>query len=159
GASGTGAGVNGVQVLSASPLGLSLITATGGQGPSALVITSKLQLQVLDLDALCQVSACKWNLLFAGGVRLASLDPTYNAYTAGDALLSSNIFSGLGPTLAVEVRRTLGGTGLSLYGSVRGSVLFGSGHQEAAIPDRNVVAQDHHDIGLPVVEAEIGLEY
>jgi hypothetical protein len=158
GATGTGAGVNGVQVLSAAPLGLSLITASG-QGPAALVITSKLQLQVLDLESLCQISACKWNLLLAGGVRLASLDQTYNAYTGGEALLSSNIFSGIGPSLALEARRTLGGTGLSVYGSVRGAVLFGSAHQEAGVPDRNVEARDHRDIGMPVAEAEVGLEY
>lgn len=59
----------------------------------------------------------------------------------------------------MEARRTLGDTGLSLYGSARGSILFGSGHQKAAIPDRNVEAQDHRDLGMPVGEAELGLAY
>jgi len=158
-ATGTGSGVNGVQVLSAAPLGLSLITATSADAPKSLVVTSKLQVQVLDLDSLYQIEAGKWNLLFAGGLRLAGIDQTYNAYTAGEALLSSSRFYGLGPTLAVEVRRSLGGTGLSLYGSARGSILFGSGQQDAAVPDRNVEARDHHDIGMPVAEAEVGLEY
>jgi hypothetical protein len=158
-ATGTGSGVNGVQVLSAAPLGLSLITASGGEDSKSLVVTSKLQVQVLDLDSIYRLGACKWDLLFAGGLRLAGIDQAYNAYTAGEALLSSNKFYGLGPTLAVEVRRALGDTGFRLYGSARGSVLFGSGHQEASVPDRNVVARDHHDIGMPVAEAEFGLEY
>ncbi|MBY0523269.1 MAG: hypothetical protein K2R98_07715 [Gemmataceae bacterium] len=157
-ATGT-SGTNGVQVISAAPLGLSLITATGGTGPSSMVATSKLQLQVFDFDTLCRVSACKWDLLFAGGLRLASLDQTYNAYTGGEALLSSSIFSGVGPTFAAEARRNLGDTGLSLYGSARGSIIFGSGHQTATIPDRNLVAQDHRNIGMPVAEAELGVEY
>lgn len=157
-AAGT-SGTNGVQVLSAAPLGLSLITATGGQGPSAMVATSKLQIQVLDLDTLYQVSACNWNLLFAAGLRLASIDQTYNAYTAGEALLSSNIFAGVGPTLAAEARRSLGDSGFCLYGGGRASIPFGSAQQSAAMPDRNVAAQEHRNIGLAVAEAELGLEY
>ena len=98
-------------------------------------------------------------MLLAGGLRLASLDQTYNAYTHGEALLSSSVFSGIGPTLGLEARRNLGGTGISLYGSARGSILFGSAHQIATIPDRTNVANDHRDIGMPVAEAELGLEY
>jgi hypothetical protein len=158
-ANGTGPGVNGVMVFSSAPLGLSLINASNGQGSSSMVVTSKLQLQVLDLDTLYEVSACKWNLLFAGGLRLASIDQTYNAYAGNEALLSTSDFSGVGPTVAVEARRALGCTGLSLYGSARGSILFGTSNQTAAIPDRNELARDPRDVGIPVAEAELGLEY
>jgi hypothetical protein len=160
-ATGTTPGTNGVQVFASAPLGLSLINTINNMpvGAQSMVVTSKLQLQVFDFDALYEIAAYKWDVLLAGGLRLGSIDQTYNAYANGEALLSSNVFSGIGPTLAVEVRRTLGCTGLSLYSSARGAILFGSGHQIATVPDRNVQAQDHRDLGMPVAEAELGLEY
>lgn len=153
---GTANNSNGVLVFSAAPLGLNLITATDG---GAMVTTSKLQLQVWDFDSLYRVAGYRWDLLFVGGLRLASLDQAYNAYANHQTLLSSSTFSGIGPTLGLEARRQLGGTGFNLYGSGRGSILFGSAHQIAAIPALSLVANEHHDIGLPVAEAELGLEY
>jgi hypothetical protein len=158
-ANGNGSQTNGFQVFTAAPLGLSLINATSGAGLSSSTATSKLQVQVFDLDTLYEVSSCKWDLLLVGGLRLASIDQTYNAYSSSEALLSSSVFAGIGPSLGVEARRSLGDRGLTLYGTTRGAILFGGGHQRAIIPTRNVQAQDHRDIGMPVGEAEVGLEY
>lgn len=155
-ATGTHDNVNGNVVLSAAPLGLSLLN---GAGTRTMAVTSKLQLQVWDFDTLYHLPGCKWDLLFIGGLRLASLDQTYNAYTGGESLSSSNVFSGIGPTLGLEARRRLGCSGLNLYGAARGSILFGSAHQIAHIPTRTEVAQEHRDIGMPVAEGELGLEY
>lgn len=151
--------VNGTVIASGTPLGMGLIN--GVLGTNTMVATSKLQLQVWDFDTLYHLPGCKWDLLFAGGLRLASLDQTYNAYTAGQSLLSSNVFSGIGPTLGLEARRKVGCSGFNLYGAARGSILFGGANQLVAvlgIPEAQA-AQEHRDIGMPVAEGELGLEY
>lgn len=152
----TGAGANGILIFSAAPLGLSLLNA------QSMEVTSKLELQAADLEALYDIRAANWDLLVAGGVRLASIDQTYSAFVPQSfmsAVLSRNYFQGVGPTLALEARRALGSSALSLYASGRGSVVFGSAHQVATVPDQNERAQDHRDLGMAIGEAELGLEY
>jgi len=152
----TGQGMNGVVANSAAPLGLSV-------GPaSAMTVTSKLNLEVADLEALNDVRAGSWDLLFAGGLRIARVAQGYNAFipqSNANQVLSSNTFEGAGPTVALEARRPLGEWGLSLYASARGSLVFGSAHQFVTQPDQNQAAVDHRDYGLPIGELELGLEY
>lgn len=152
----TGQGGNGVLVFSAAPLGLSLINA------QTMIATSKLEVQVGDLEALDDIRTDNWDLLLAGGVRLASISQTYNAFVPQsfmNAVLSTNYFQGIGPTLALEARRALGTTGLSLYASGRGSLVYGSAHQVATVPDQQETAQDHRDLGMAIGEAELGIEF
>jgi hypothetical protein len=156
GGSGTSGTVNSTLIFSAAPLGLSLINGT-----STMVATSKLQLQVVDAEGMLNLNAAKWDILFSGGVRFAQIDQAYNAFVPqrGDnTLLSSNTFSGAGPTLALELHRPICSC-LSLYGTVRYSLVFGSGQQQASIPDQNAVAQDLRHVGIGIAELELGLEY
>jgi len=149
-----------VAIASASPLGLSL-------PPSGnMSVTSELAMQFLDLEAMRQLQAGRWDLLFSGGLRFMRVDETYNAYgnanfgaTGFFALLSNRSFEGIGPTLALEARRPFAGSGLALYGSARGSVVIGSANQQAAIPNESVASQDHQDRGVPIGELELGVEY
>lgn len=161
---GTAPGVNGLQVFTAAPLGLSFLSvpSASSSGAPAVVVTSKLELQVGDVEAVYDMKACGWDLLLVGGVRLAWIDQTYNAYVprgGNNTLLSSSTFGGAGPTLALEARRPLGIFGLGLYARGRGALVFGSAHQIATVPDQNVAANDHRDVGMPISEAEVGLEY
>lgn len=152
----TGQGANGTTLFSAAPLGLSLSSA------EAMAVTSKLELQVADFEALYDLQACGWDLLLAGGVRVAKIDQTYNAFAPEpfmNALFSSHDFMGAGPTLAVEARRGLGLTGLSLYASGRGSLVLGSADQVATIPDQRLTAQDHRNPAIAIGEVELGIAY
>jgi hypothetical protein len=149
-------GVNNFFLYSAAPLGLSLVD------PNSMTVTSKLEFQVTDAEALYDLEACRWNLLFAGGVRLAWIDQAYNAFVevpGRSTVLSSHTFQGVGPTLALEARHALGATGVSLYGNTRGSLIFGSAHQIATQVGQNVEAQERWEVGTAVGEIELGVEY
>jgi hypothetical protein len=142
-------------LFSAAPLSLSIINA------GSLVVQSKLELQVFDVEGLYDLRPGCWDLLFGAGVRIARVSQEYNAST-GDGtnrLFSGQAFQGAGPTLALEARRPFGLSGLALYTTARGSAVFGGAHQTATLPDRNQAAQDHRDPGLAIGELELGLEY
>jgi len=146
----------GTVIVSAAPLGLGLTSGAG------MNVTTKLELQVADLEAMQSFRCGRWDFLFAGGIRLARVNQAYNAYidqTAQNTLLSGHSFQGVGPTIALESRRSVGASGLVLFGSARGAVVFGSAKQSATLPDQNVHAEDHRNRGLPIGELELGLEY
>jgi hypothetical protein len=158
----TGEGAPQIQVFSAAPLGLALGSLQQGQTIAAMEVTSKLELQAADLEALDEINAGPWNFLLAGGLRIAQINQTYNAFSplqGMTTLLSSQSFQGVGPTLALEARRPVGIMGLTVFGSARGSVVFGSAHQSAVLPDTSAGAEDHRDVGMPIGELELGLEY
>ena len=71
---------------SAAPLGLQAFgdTLSIMHGPEAtsLNVTTKLELQVADVELLQNFPAYGCNFLVSGGVRLARLNQTYNAYDA-----------------------------------------------------------------------------
>jgi len=177
----------------AEPLGLGIPVPFGPFGPGGPVIpqtlnvTSKLELQVWDLEALQAAQLGRFDLLFSGGLRLAHIDQQYNAYVgflvpAGiggpgmppfsfpvtEAILSGHSFTGAGPLASLEARRPLGNSGFALYGLARGSVLFGSGTQTVTkagfaptlgLTDVEDVGTEHHDPVIPVGEFEVGAEY
>jgi len=156
-------------VFSASPLGVSLV-ADNGAGPLSFNATTKLQLQVWDVEALQDIQVGGFDLLFSGGLRFAHINQEYDAFAIEpgatmprSSVTSSNSFDGLGPVIDLEARRAIGNTGIALYGCARGALLFGSAHQTAfgtnVIDGGNVNASDSHDRVMPVGELELGLEY
>jgi hypothetical protein len=162
-------------IISAAPLGIQVFSNTDQGLSTAFAVTSNLQLQVADLEAFQNLQAGQWDFLLAGGLRLAHINQHYNVFSGdsnGEAalwrtILSGHSFHGAGPVLAVEARRPLGGTGLSLYGNARGSLLFGSATQSSQFlanalrnDDANPsVVSDHRNRVIPVAELEAGLEY
>ncbi len=176
-------------VFSATPLGLEAFGDTlfsppvdpgqpqppGTPEPTAVTITSKLEVQVGDVEVLQDIQVGSWDFLFAGGIRIARIAQTYNFYNLQPTatplvlrnLLSSSDFNGAGPVLAMESRRSLGGSGLGLYGSGRGALLFGSSQQNVLFGGTRLrnedpnpqIATEHRSRALPVVELEVGLEY
>jgi hypothetical protein len=160
-------------LASAAPLGFAAFVDNDGT-TATLGVSSKLQLQVWDAEVLSSVQFESWNLLVAGGVRFAHLNQHYNAFVAGDsgggvgdiaaAVLSGHSFNGAGPVLSLEVRRSLGASPLSLYGSARGAVLFGTSRQTATDIFSNGTetfrdsSSDERNSVLPVGEVELGLE-
>jgi hypothetical protein len=151
-------------VNSAAPLGLQNSSAIPG---SQLAFDSSLKMTVLDFEALQRFQFGLWGLELSGGVRYSHISQSYNHVEwppigPFDAISSGHNFRGAGPTLAVEVRRSLGCCGLSLYGNARGAVLFGSGKQNAFLASGGSLlanaAASRSDF-VPVTELEIGLDY
>ena len=146
-------------VLSAAPLGSAIIQ----NNPVAFNITSKLQLQVADLEAVQEVAFHNWNFLFSGGLGYADITQSYNAFAFNFErlpLLSGRSFVGVGPELALEARRQIMSSGLNLYGSARTRVLFGSAKQLVSGGDElHGSQQTHQDEVLAVEELEVGFEY
>jgi hypothetical protein len=102
----------------------------------------QLRFNVFDWDVTKNFHGDCWALLVAGGTRYAYLSQSYRAFrfnsgrgrqgtsavnllADSDSVDAGHNFGGVGPTAALEVRRRIGQTGLSVYGSARGSVLFG----------------------------------
>jgi hypothetical protein len=149
-------------VLSAAPMGAFIIK----DDPRAFAVTSKLQLQVADLEVFQDATFCNWNLLLSGGIGYADITQNYNAYaigrhgSPGKPLVSGSSFVGIGPEFALEARRPLFDTGLNLYGSARTRLLFGNATQNAFGGDELRGSQESHQHGLVAVEElELGLEY
>lgn len=83
-----------------------------------------IDLQAADLEATVTQRVWNWDTLLSAGARYGKL-----GYVNKEATLfgvGSATFEGVGPTVAVEGRRRLGGSAFSLYGNLRGSALFGT---------------------------------
>jgi hypothetical protein len=150
---------------SAAPLGLQNLSTTLGD---TLLYATDLQIRVYDAEATQSWNVCGWGILLAGGVRYAQINQSYvhvelpAGDTLVDAISSGSNFKGIGPTVALEVRRELGGSGLALYGSARGSLLFGKGKQDAfqvVNNTPNVFASTSRDDVMPITEFEVGAEF
>lgn len=150
-------------ISSAAPLNLQNNSFTAGD---QLMYEGGLQITVIDLEALQVCNWGLWSLQLSGGVRYAHLSQHYNhvenpATGSFDAINSGHNFRGAGPTLGAEVRRDLGFWGLGLYGSARGSLLFGTGRQNAFLVNSGSLVQvastSRSDV-MPVTELELGLD-
>lgn len=167
-----------VTASSAAPLGLQAFADTlsiqHGPEATALTVTTKLSVQVGDLEVLQRFREADWSFLVAGGVRYVHLGQTYNAYDAQSTsaaelrtLLSTYQFDGLGPTLALELRRAIADTGVGVYGQARGSLVFGSADQSAMFFGQELrnddpnpqLASQQRDRAIPIIDFEAGLEY
>jgi Legionella pneumophila major outer membrane protein precursor len=130
---------------------------TVGAGTGQLV--DGLHLQVWDLEALQDIHSGCWDLLFSGGLRLADLSQVFAGFATGGGFLDSgNSFTGIGPTVALEARRSINGSGLALYGTVRAAALYGSAKEGAFLPG-GVGVVERRDETLGVGELELGVEY
>lgn len=99
-------------------------TQTEPYAPAQLGI----DLQTADLEATVTERVWNWDALLSAGARYGKLGYMNNA---AQGLLpvfgvGTVTFEGVGPTVALEGRRRLGGSAFSLYGNVRGSALFGT---------------------------------
>jgi Legionella pneumophila major outer membrane protein precursor len=165
-------------VTSATPLGLQAFgdTLSIQHGPEATTfsVTTKLSVQVGDLEGMQRFRTGNWDFLITGGLRYVRLDQTYNAYDAQSTsaaelrtLSSSYTFEGLGPTIAFELRRPIADSGVSVYGQCRGSLVFGAANQNAVFfgeelrnDDPNPqYATEHRFRSIPIVDLETGIEY
>jgi hypothetical protein len=180
-------------ITSASPLGLSIsspgTTLMNGSGTDMMFFHRDLDLVVWDVEVTQSFEIGRCGVLLSAGARYAHLSQNYSASRSNSdpglasdvvvqqdtsILISGHNFNGGGPMASVEVWRPIADSGLSIYGNVRGSVLFGSRKEHASTqtvfagtmadntPFNRTISQDataNGDSVLPVVELEIGLEY
>lgn len=87
-----------------------------------------IDLQTADLEATFTQRIWSFDTLLSAGARYGKLGYMNDASVGAFPIfgVGSATFEGVGPTVALEGRRRLGGSAFSLYGNVRGSALFGT---------------------------------
>jgi hypothetical protein len=136
-----------------------------------LAFNSHLRICTLDFEATKNLTLGGWSFLFTGGGRYLQSTQRYRGLLTNDATLTvetvdfGHNFYGGGPTGSAQGHWHLGGSGLALFGSARGSLLVGPGRQ-TFVSTQNLPGSAISDLfsgtkndTLPVGELELGLEY
>lgn len=151
-----------VSYISAAPLNYLNSSSTAGD---VLTFSSGLELNVVDFELTQTFQAGAFTGQLTAGGRYTRIQQSYHHVeaplnTLDDIVDSSHSFSGFGPSIAAEVRRSILDSGLSLYANGRGSILFGKSSQQATNINNNVVtnigAYASWDV-LPTLETELGV--
>ena len=80
-------------------------------------------LKTADLELVLTQKLRNWDLAASGGVRYGKLEYfNPSATILGEGILT---FEGVGPTLGFQGRRSIGDSGFSVFGTLRGSILLG----------------------------------
>jgi len=144
---------------------------------------SRLDLDVIDAEAIWDTTLGRSSLLVSAGVRYAHIGQSFDGdlgltsttsnSLATTTLRSQHTFNGAGPTVSLQAYRTIGQTNLSVYGLSRGSLLFGESRQRATttvegtfpwdfIPiDRTLASSTSLNSNSlrPVMELEVGTNW
>lgn len=158
------------------------IILTSDLGEDLLTFQSDLRIWTVDAEATFTHEWCHCGLLLTVGGRYCEIEQNYHASlvnipaagTFERSFLDSNRdFSGAGPTMSVMARWQIGRSGLSVYGTARGSILVGASRSRSSfleiVEDPTIVAggsqtrfipsESTEHIVLPIGELEGGLEY
>lgn len=152
----------------ASNLPGTILTQAGTFAPGEVVTAShNLNLEIADLEATKRIYGGRTTLVFSGGARYAQMRQKYSV----QGVLGNNIrtalendvaYDGIGPTLAMDLRRPLLNGGLALIGNARGSILFGTTTQRMESLDTTVgfIRGFHREEEvLSILETQWGLEW
>jgi hypothetical protein len=147
---------NAVGILAGGPG--QLLSFTGGQD---LRFQSDLNLDVWDIEATQSIDVGCTTWIASAGLRYLHIAQHYNVFnSATPGFVSSHNFNGAGPTIALEGRRNIGCTGLSLYGNARGSIVFGDSLYTSCTAE---VENTNVRIGswapVSIAELEVGAHY
>ncbi|MBI1831093.1 MAG: hypothetical protein HYR84_06555 [Planctomycetes bacterium] len=138
-----------------------------GRAPldGAVTASSRLAVNVMDVEGTCHIETAKWSHLLGIGMRYAHMSQDYraavvNANTFID-LTSGHNLNGIGPEFSLETKRRIGETGFAIYGQMHGAILFGRAKeiQSAVVNAVPMQFSRHHTDVLPVGELEVGVEY
>ncbi|MFO0424940.1 MAG: Lpg1974 family pore-forming outer membrane protein [Planctomyces sp.] len=114
-----------------------------------------LHMDVADAEITLAQPLRNWNLGVSGGVRYARMD--FNTPPGLPGGIRKAVFEGTGPTIALDARRNLGTTGLSLFGTTRGAILFGDINNSGLF--NTTTAGIIHDETTHVFENQMGVAY
>jgi hypothetical protein len=149
------------------------------RGVDALSVHSDLLIQTIDGEATYTRDSGSLSTLIAMGGRYLQMHQDYrgslvnriNPATSEISLLhAGHNFYGGGPTLAGQATWRVGGSGLGVFASARGSYLVGSSRSQAAFSETIVdplggnqnnfaISQSRTSATMPILEVEGGLEY
>jgi hypothetical protein len=159
---------------------------TSGQGGDGLDFTSRLKIELLDLDVTYDAQIGHLGLQIACGGRYVHMTQDFKETLLGTGvppggtlsatetqlLQFGHNFSGGGPTLGLRAHWQLGESSLAIVGSARGALLVGKTRETASFIDEVVdpngiltpstlssVFNREKDQLLPIAEVEVGLEY
>jgi hypothetical protein len=155
------------------------ILLQGGAGTDILGFGSDLHIQTIDAEATYAYDCSHFSVLVAVGGRYLQMHQNYIATLSNlvdptsaefAALAAGRNFYGAGPTFALQARWEFGHSGMSVFGSVRASILVGESHQSAFFNERitdpltgpqdnTAGAESRDNIVVPVGEVEAGFEY
>jgi|GEM_PF-1201554 len=128
-------------------------------------LLSSLEAEALDGEFMQTGTFCDWDVEFAGGVRWGRVEEGLTLTgDIGDPVEASLFrdFEGIGPTVALSVRRPVGCRGLSLVGGARASLLFGDDTftiRENVIGLLDNISLDAEDTVLSILELQVGVEW
>ena len=169
-------------IYSAYPLGIGFAAQSATGVANSLEFDSNLTMDVTDLEFIWEFHPGRGSLILGAGLRYAQLSQQYNANwtstpaatplaTSVTTLSSAQIFDGIGPVVSLEARYPIAGSGFSILGSARGSLLIGTGNQQVAMnqlqndstgalafQDTTTGAQNMGGL-MPVLEGEIGAQW
>jgi hypothetical protein len=158
-----------LELVTPHPLGVGFDTR---DDQDIVTVTSGLRANLADLEMI-KVFDCCGRAVLSGGVRWGELAQNYSAVrtepdrTDTDEMYVAHRFEGVGPTIALEGTMPIGRRGcLALFGSTRGSLLFGRREFDGRTTLRNPIQLRsytegeavNHDL-LPILELEIGGEF
>lgn len=82
-----------------------------------------IRMEAVDTEVTLDQRLRHWDIQVSGGVRYGNLQ--YRSDVATLFGVGTVAFEGVGPTVSIGGRRGLGNSGVSLFGNLRGSMLFG----------------------------------
>lgn len=133
-----------------------------GSGTIALAGDTGLDVDAFDFDLTQRGRIGCWNIVGGAGLRYASADLNnrtidFSSIPAFIAGLAAVRFDGVGPTLALEGRRALADSGLSLYAAGRTAFLFGD--IDVYSPFRTTNLFTVQDDSIQIWEIQMGVDY
>jgi len=142
------------------------IVQTSADG-AAEVATHSLKLEIADLEVTKRIYGGYTTMVFSGGARYVQMEQDFratglapNAQVIG--LYQHRLtYEGVGPTVALDLRRPIGWSPLSLIGGARGSILFGSTDQliVSELPGQIGVGIREEEEVMSILETQFGLEW
>ena len=121
----------------------------------------------VDIEATQRATFRKWDLVVGGGLRAGGVDISqggglFTGLTSFYGVRSGADFDGVGPTVSLAAERPLGGSGLSVIGRARASLLFGEVDQVPTFgvtPFPPVIPTRTTDDLVQVTEIQFGMNY
>jgi hypothetical protein len=141
-----------------------LSTPIGAQGTN---FSHRMDVTALDMEITQLVCSGLLDVDFSFGGRYGKVDMTGNGVNLsnGNVTFGHGDFEGFGPTFALGIRVPVRRSGFALTGTLRGSVLFGSGKIAegrvvggTGLTEFNVVSEDDDTLAY-VLESTAGVEY
>ena len=114
-----------------------------------------IRMEAIDTEATLDQQLRHFDVQLSGGIRYGNLQ--YRSDVATLFGVGTVTFEGVGPTMSLGGRRNLGDSGVSLFGNVRGSMLFG--HINNSAPLVYMPAGSYRNEVMTIAENQMGVAW